>query len=40
MFKIGKNYKLVNEIERLIIKEKMSPYAVAQLIKNSGKFNS
>ena len=40
MLKIGNDYKLVNEIERLIIKEKMSPYAVAQLIKNSGKFNT
>ena len=38
--KIGNDYKLVNEIERLIIKEKILPYAVAQLIKNSGKFNT
>ena len=40
MLKIGNDYKLVNEIERLIIKEKMSPYAAAQYIKNSGKFNT
>ena len=36
MLKIGKNYELVNEIERLIIKEKMSPYAAAEYIKSSG----
>lgn len=40
MLKIGNDYKLVNEIERLIIKEKMSPYAAAQYIKNSEKFNT
>lgn len=40
MLKIGKDYKLVKEIERLIIKEKMSPYAAAQSIKNSGKFTT
>ena len=28
--KIGNEYKLVEEIERLIIKEKMSPYAAAE----------
>ena len=40
MLKIGNDYKLVNEIERLIIKEKMSPYAAAEIIKNSGKFKT
>lgn len=40
MLKIGKDYKLVEEIERLIIKKKMSPYAAAQTIKNSGKFTT
>ena len=39
MRKIGNDYELVNEIERLIIDEKMSPYAAAEFIKNSGKFN-
>jgi len=38
MLKIGNNYDLVDEIERLIIKEKMSPYAVAEIIKSTGKF--
>lgn len=37
--KIGKNYELVDEIERLIIEEKMSPYAAAETIKQSGKYN-
>lgn len=36
--KIGNNYELVNEIERLIIEEIMSPYAVAEVIKQSGQF--
>ena len=36
--KIGNDYKLVEEIERLIIVEKMSPYAAAEKIKRSGKF--
>lgn len=40
MLKIGKNYELINEIERLIIKEKMSPYAAAEYIKRTGKFES
>ena len=40
MLKIGNDYELVKEIERLIIKEKMSPYAVAEIIKNSGKFKT
>lgn len=38
MLKIGNDYELVKEIERLIIKEKMSPYAAAETIKQSGKF--
>lgn len=36
--KIGNNYELANEIERLIIEEKMSPYAVSEIIKRSKKF--
>lgn len=36
--KIGNDYKLAEEIERLIIFEKMSPYAAAETIKTSGKF--
>ena len=40
MLKIGNDYKLVNEIERLIIEEKMSPYAAAETIKNSGDFKT
>lgn len=40
MLKIGNDYKLVNEIERLIIEEKMSPYAAAETIKNSGNFKT
>lgn len=40
MLKIGNDYKLINEIERLIIKEKMSPYAAAEYIKNSEKFET
>lgn len=38
--KIGNDYELVKEIERLIIKEKMSPYAAAESIKTSGKFKT
>ena len=38
--KIGNNYGLVDEIERLIIKEKMSPYAASETIKRSGKFGN
>lgn len=38
--KIGNNYELVNEIERLIIKEKMSPYAAAEKIKQSRQFEN
>lgn len=38
--KIGNDYKLVKEIERLIIKEKMSPYAAAECIKRSGNFKT
>lgn len=40
MLKIGNDFELVREIERLIIKEKMSPYAAAEIIKKSGKFNT
>ena len=40
MLKIGNDYELVNEIERLIIDEKMSPYAAAVTINFSGKFNT
>lgn len=40
MLKIGHNYELVKEIERLIIEEKMSPYAAAENIKNSGNFET
>ena len=40
VLKIGKDYELVEYIERLIIKEKMSPYAVAQRIKQEGKFKT
>ena len=40
MLKIGNDFKLVKEIERLIIDEKMSPYAAAEFIKNSGKFKT
>ena len=36
--KIGKEYELVEEIERLIIKEKMSPYAAAETIKEDKRF--
>lgn len=39
MLKIGNDYELVNEIERLIIDEKMSPYAAAEMIKTSQKFS-
>lgn len=38
--KIGNDYKLVEYIEHLIIKEKMSPYAAAEKIKSSGKFKT
>ena len=40
MLKIGNDFKLVKEIERLIIDEKMSPYAAAEFIKNSEKFKT
>lgn len=40
MLKIGNDYELVKEIERLIIDEKMSPYAATEFIKNSGKFKT
>ena len=40
MLKISNDYELVKEIERLIIEEKMSPYAAAEIIKNSGKFKT
>ena len=40
MLKIGNDYELVKEIERLIIEEKMSPYAAAETIKNSGDFKT
>ena len=36
--KIGNDYELLREIERLIIEEKMSPYAAAETIKKSNKF--
>lgn len=38
MLKMGNDYELVEEIERLIIEEKMSPYAVAETVNNSGRF--
>ncbi len=38
--KIGNDYELVKEIEKLIIDKKMSPYAAAEFIKNSGKFKT
>ena len=40
MLKIGNDYELVKCIENLIINEKMSPYAVAEKIKQSGKFKT
>lgn len=40
MLKIGNDYELVKEIERLIIDEKMSPYAAAIEINSSGKFKT
>ena len=40
MLKIGNDYELVKYIENLIINEKMSPYAVAEKIKQSGKFKT
>lgn len=39
MLKIGNDYRLVEEIERLIIEEKMSPYAVAEMINKSKEFD-
>ena len=38
--KIGNDYKLVKYIEKLIIKEKMSPYAVSENIKQNKKFKT
>lgn len=38
--KIGNDYELVEYIEHLIIKEKMSPYAAAQKIKHEKKFKT
>ena len=38
--KIGNDYELLREIERLIIEEKMSPYAAAETIKKSNKFTT
>lgn len=40
MLKIGNDFELVKEIERLIIDEKMSPYAAAETINSSGKFKT
>lgn len=41
MLKIGNDYELVEFIEKKIIEEKMSPYAVAELIKeNKDKFKT
>ncbi len=40
MLKIGKDYEMVEYIEKLIIKEKMSPYSAAQKIKQEGKFKT
>ena len=40
MLKIGKDFELVKEIERLIIDEKMSPYAAAETINSSGEFKT
>lgn len=40
MLKIGNDFELVQEIERLIIDEKMSPYAAAIKTKSSGKFKT
>ena len=37
ILKIGNDYELVEYIEHLIIKEKMSPYAVAEKLKQSEK---
>lgn len=36
--KVGNDYELVEYIENLIIREKMSPYAAAERIKREGKF--
>ena len=38
--KIGNDYELVEYIETLIIKEQMSPYAVAEKIKLEKKFKT
>ena len=38
--KIGNDYELVEYIENLIIKEQMSPYAVAEKIKLEEKFKT
>lgn len=38
MLKIGNDYELVEEIERLIIEEKMSPYVAAETVNHSGRF--
>ena len=38
--KIGNDYELVEYIERLIIREKMSPYAVSEKIKQNEKFKT
>ena len=40
MLKIGHDYELVEYIEYLIIEEKMSPYAAAEMVKQSGKFKT
>lgn len=39
MLKIGNDFELVKEIERLMIDEKMSPYAAASIINTSNKFS-
>lgn len=40
MLKIGNDYELVEYIEHLIIKENVSPYAVAEKLKQSEKFKT
>ncbi|MDY3304701.1 MAG: helix-turn-helix domain-containing protein [Clostridia bacterium] len=40
MPKIGNDFELVKEIEKLIIDEKMSHYAAAETINSSGKFKT
>ena len=40
MLKIGNDFELVKEIEKLIIDEKMSPYAASETINSSGKFKT